>query len=130
MYFEEKIKNTIRVSNSYDKIRPDSLLGLILVQTVCKGYKRTALAGEELRQDFKYEIKLWKCIKYFSNFFLQRGKEIFTIYAFYTPGIYADFIFPFVCSFVRNWNIKVLVKVFPMVCISVTTDQKAFIFGP
>ena len=38
-----KIRNTIRVSNSYDKIRLNSLSGLILVQTVCKGYEPTAL---------------------------------------------------------------------------------------
>ena len=39
---------------------------------------------------------------------------------------------PFVCSFVRNsvTTTKVLVNVSPMVYISVTDDQKAFIFGP
>ena len=29
------------------KIRPDILLGLILVQTVCKGYQQTTLVGKE-----------------------------------------------------------------------------------
>ena len=61
----------------------------------------------------------------------------------YTPGIYADgnivFVFPFVRLFVRSFvrnsvtfvefASKFCVKVSPVVYISATTYQKAFIFG-
>ena len=40
---------TIRVSNSFDPIRPDILSGLIWTQTVCKDYRQTILVpGKDL----------------------------------------------------------------------------------
>ena len=57
----------------------------------------------------------------------------------YIPDIYVEgyivFVFPFVCLSIRSLvpsyfcYVKVLVKVSRVVYISVTTDQKAFIFG-
>ena len=57
---------------------------------------------------------------------------------FYIWVIYVEeyivFVFPFVrsyvCSCIISVTTKFLVKVSPMVYISVTADQKAFIFGP
>ena len=56
-------------------------------------------------------------------------------YIIYTPGIYAEiytvFVFLFVRSFFRSLNFrfnKVLVKVSPVVYISVTAYQKAILF--
>ena len=33
------------------QIRPDNLLGLVWLQTVCKGYQQTTLVGKELKND-------------------------------------------------------------------------------
>ena len=41
----------------WTQIRPDTLLGLIWVQTVCKGYQQTTLVGKELTN--KTHCKLW-----------------------------------------------------------------------
>ena len=39
--FEDRFKNTIRVSNSLIEIRTDVSPGLVCVQSVCKGYQQT-----------------------------------------------------------------------------------------
>ena len=47
-FSKNSFRNTIRVSNSLDPDQARHLSGLIWVQTVCKGYQRTTLAGKEL----------------------------------------------------------------------------------
>ena len=40
------------------QIRPEIILGLILLQTVCKGYQQTTLLGKELNM----HVQLYICI--------------------------------------------------------------------
>ena len=47
----EKNRNLLRVSNSLDQNQARHLSGLILVQTVCRGYQQSALVSKELIAD-------------------------------------------------------------------------------
>ena len=74
--------------------------------------------------------------------FIRWEKFYYTVFchANYTPGIYAKryiiFVFLFIHSYVRSWNLaqsfttNFYVKVSQVGYISPTTYQKAFIFGP
>ena len=55
-------KNTIRVSNSLDSDQADVILGLIWVQTVCKGSQQTTLVGKELTHPFFRRQKYYKIL--------------------------------------------------------------------
>ena len=47
-FFEKDFSNTIRVLKSLDPDQASVMLGMIWVQTVCKGYHQTTLEGKEL----------------------------------------------------------------------------------
>ena len=65
--------NTIRVSNSLDPDQARLFLGLIWVQTVCKGYQQTtelSLVGKKLNTKQLVDTTFWlKSISFGSNFF-------------------------------------------------------------
>ena len=46
-FSENSFRNIIRVSNVWIQVRPDILLGLIWVQTVCKGYQQTTVVSDK-----------------------------------------------------------------------------------
>ena len=48
LVFKKSFMNTVRVANRLNQVRTHILSGLILVQTVCKGYLRMTLGGKEL----------------------------------------------------------------------------------
>ena len=61
LFQKQSFRNTIRVSDSLDPNRPDVLLSLIWVQTVCKGYQQTtkvATSGESIK-NYKYCYNLF-----------------------------------------------------------------------
>ena len=59
--FFEKILSAIpsKCQTDWTRIRPDVLLGLIWVQSVCKGYEQTTLVGNELTEK-------WRCFRLFA----------------------------------------------------------------
>ena len=46
-FFKNSFRNTIRVENSLDPYQARQKLGMIWVQTVCKGYQQTTLVVNE-----------------------------------------------------------------------------------
>ena len=68
--FKNSFRNTIKLSNSLDPDQARHLAGLIWVQTVCKRYQQTALAGKELRQfNVQWENVFW-CITWINGVLL------------------------------------------------------------
>ena len=66
--------NTIQVSNSLNSDQARHLLGLILVQTVCKGYQQTTKVGKEQNAKKLVVTTVWlkpwlKLISSGNNFF-------------------------------------------------------------
>ena len=55
-FSKNSFRNTIRESNSLDTIRPNKMLGLIWIQSVCKGYQQKTLVGKELTHWWKIKI--------------------------------------------------------------------------
>ena len=78
------------MSNSLDPEQADVLLGLIWVQTVCKGYQQMLLVGKELGQLMRFCTYRFKdtpmavCIRFFSmNKWINEllhGRKIFMIF--------------------------------------------------
>ena len=49
LFSKYSFRNIIRVSQRLDPDQARQMLGMIWVQTVCKGYQQTALVGKELK---------------------------------------------------------------------------------
>ena len=50
LFSKNSFRNATECQTVLNQIRPDKMLGLIWVQTVCKGHQQTTLLGEALRR--------------------------------------------------------------------------------
>ena len=54
------IKKILRVSNGLDPDQAQHFVGLIWVQTVCKGYQQMTLVAKELKSDSLHMVKAFR----------------------------------------------------------------------